>query len=273
MNNREPPLPIVEDHGCAVSPNKAESTARTPRQLVEAIIKAYARSQAGARQMVEGIIKTGNALIEAKDNLPHGYWGVIFKSDKMPLSQNMAEALMKIAAHEVLSKSEHVQNLPPSWGTLRELAKLDDAALEKAIKTGAVHPLMLRKEAVALRPQKPRGSKVQVDKPATPHDDLASELQDALDMIERLEAENERLRESKADALDKIERLRESNANIEVLINRLVLQKKHWNIENRLEFAAKICTTLNISASAYLHRLMTLISEPPGLPYPNNRMN
>ena len=41
--------------------------------------------------------------------------------------------------------------LPPSWGTLYELTKLDDVSFKKSIKNGSIHPDMLQKEAIRLR--------------------------------------------------------------------------------------------------------------------------
>jgi hypothetical protein len=49
-----------------------------------------------------------------------------------------------IAKHPVLSKATHVSCLPPEWGTLYELTKLDDAILERALAEGRIHPDLQR---------------------------------------------------------------------------------------------------------------------------------
>jgi hypothetical protein len=42
----------------------------------------------------------------------------LLRIDAMPLMRQLAQPPGAVAAHQVLSKSEHVQNLPPSWRTL-----------------------------------------------------------------------------------------------------------------------------------------------------------
>jgi hypothetical protein len=46
---------------------------------------------------------------------------------------------------------QHADNLPPSWGTLYELTKLDDQQFSQALASGAINPGMERKDVAALR--------------------------------------------------------------------------------------------------------------------------
>lgn len=57
---------------------------------------------------------------------------------------------MAIAANPVLADPTHVSSLPPSWGTLYELSRLDEPVLLKAIQDCRVHPKMERKDVAAL---------------------------------------------------------------------------------------------------------------------------
>jgi hypothetical protein len=100
----------------------------------------------------EAIIATGRLLVRAKADLPHGEWGRMFEEKLIPLSQITAGIFMQIANHRQLSDPVHVQDLPSSWGTLYELTKLPDRALDNAFKEGRITPAMERKEVKALMP-------------------------------------------------------------------------------------------------------------------------
>jgi hypothetical protein len=101
-------------------------------------------------KQVTAIVETGRLLIEAKKNLSRGEWLPMVKK-QLPFSAATAEQLKAIAQHPALSKSEHVQNLPPSWGTLYQLSRLSEREVEAGIASGAIHAGMQRKDAMALR--------------------------------------------------------------------------------------------------------------------------
>ena len=103
------------------------------------------------RSSVEGIIRTGRLLIEAKADLPHGAFGAMCSRD-LPFSDSTAQRLMAIARDNRLSNPAHVQLLPASWGTLYELTKLSDDEFETAIEQKVIRPDMLRGEAELIRP-------------------------------------------------------------------------------------------------------------------------
>lgn len=77
------------------------------------------------QKSVEGIIETGQLLIEAKINLPHGEFTKMIKN-RLPFSEQTARKLMAVASDERIVNHALVRVLPSSWGTLYELTKLDD---------------------------------------------------------------------------------------------------------------------------------------------------
>jgi Protein of unknown function (DUF3102) len=97
------------------------------------------------QQSVQAIIEVGRLLIAAKAALPHGEFGKMIASD-LPFSDSTARKLMAIAADKKLSNREHVNVLPPSWGTLYELTKLEPEQFEARIASGAIRADMERKE-------------------------------------------------------------------------------------------------------------------------------
>ena len=103
---------------------------------------------------VEALIEVGRLLVQAKADLPHGEWGRLFSEELIPFSQNTAGQLMAISSNRILSNSAHVQNLPPSWGTLYELTKVPDITLANALKDGVITPDMPRSAVAGLLPAK-----------------------------------------------------------------------------------------------------------------------
>jgi hypothetical protein len=81
--------------------------------------------------------------------------------DNLPFGLRTAENYMRIARHPVLSNPHHGSDLPASWRTLAELARLDPEALEQAIADGRVTPETGRSEALALVYEQP-GLEVEV---------------------------------------------------------------------------------------------------------------
>jgi hypothetical protein len=104
-----------------------------------------ARISAAWQQSVTSIIETGRLLTEAKTALDHGEWLPMVESD-LPFQRNTAQRLMKIAADSRLANRAHVPLLPPSWGTLYELTKLDDDTFDQKLRDGTINPEMQRKD-------------------------------------------------------------------------------------------------------------------------------
>jgi hypothetical protein len=102
------------------------------------------------RAAVASIIETGQLLIRAKAELPHGAFGKMIR-EELPFSRFTAHRLMAIARNPALVA--HAQHLPPSWMALSYLARLPEGEVEKKIADGSIHPGMQRKHAMEiLRP-------------------------------------------------------------------------------------------------------------------------
>jgi hypothetical protein len=121
----------------------AKPAQNTRQYHTERISEAWQKS-------VEAIIETGRRVLDAKDGLAHGEFLKMVNED-LPFGEDAAEQLMAIAAHPVISNSEHVRNLPPSWGTLYQLTRLPAPVLEAKIADGTINPGMERKDVAALK--------------------------------------------------------------------------------------------------------------------------
>ncbi len=97
------------------------------------------------RQSVQAIFDTGNLITEAKAALEHGQFRKMCK-EQLPFGERTAQRLMAIAADERLANPTHASLLPPSWMTLYEITRLDDANLEQRIADGTIRPDMDRKD-------------------------------------------------------------------------------------------------------------------------------
>lgn len=138
------------------------------------------RINAEWRKSVDGILNVGRELIAAKKSCEHGEFLRLFKghddavSDPVPFGEDAAERLMKVASHPVLSNSDQSRNLPQSYQTLYELAKLDEEQIVAGIKAGEITPDMTRAEASALRADP-------VEKPEQPaHEEMAAAVKNAV---------------------------------------------------------------------------------------------
>jgi hypothetical protein len=65
---------------------------------------------------------------------------------------------MAIAADSRLSNPAHVQHLPPHWGTLYELTRLDDATFEAQLRAHKICPEMTRGAVTAVFKEKRRAA-------------------------------------------------------------------------------------------------------------------
>jgi hypothetical protein len=107
-----------------------------------------AQIRAHWQRAVGDILITGKHLIEAKANVDHADWLKLV--EELPFSEDTAQRLMAIARHPVISNTEHVRYLPPSWGTLYALTKVPDKVLLARIKDHSIHPDMERKDVAWL---------------------------------------------------------------------------------------------------------------------------
>jgi hypothetical protein len=123
---------------------------------------------------IESIFAMGRDLIAAKKQIGDRPWLTMFAgrpdsvAEPIRFDRTTAFRFMKIAAHRVLGNVAHVQHLPPAWGTLYQLAQLEDAHLERAITDGKVTPEMSRQDAKKLRSGRTRRSKKHAPAKLTP---------------------------------------------------------------------------------------------------------
>lgn len=103
---------------------------------------------------VESIIEVGRLLVKAKAKLDHGEWCRLFDEGLVPFGVRSAQMLMAVATNPQLSNTKHVSYLPPSWGTLYALTRVDDKRLSDAFRDGEITPAMPRKAVTALLPPK-----------------------------------------------------------------------------------------------------------------------
>ena len=101
------------------------------------------------QKAVAGIIETGHALLQAKDELEHGEFLDMIEQ-YLPFKARTAQMLMRIAEHPVLANAQFISHLPPSWGTLYDLTKLPNFKLRELLASGEIRCDLTRKEATAL---------------------------------------------------------------------------------------------------------------------------
>jgi hypothetical protein len=115
------------------------------------------------RQNVEGILRVGQLLHQAKDELDPDVFGAL----KLPFVPRVSQMLRRIAAHPIIANANHGSSLPACWRTLYELTKVDNNILVVALADGRIHPGLARKdirsEILGLPPSGAKGSKPATD--------------------------------------------------------------------------------------------------------------
>jgi N6-adenosine-specific RNA methylase IME4 len=101
------------------------------------------RISAAWNQTREGIIEVGRLITDAKAALPHGEFSMMIERE-LPFSPQTARKLMGISNDKRLTNHAHVRVLPPAWGTLAEITKLDDGQFSRAVAEGIINPDMKR---------------------------------------------------------------------------------------------------------------------------------
>jgi hypothetical protein len=126
--------------------NEAAMNMATIRVITERTQWA-ARISAAWQKSVDSIIETGHLLLAAKADpkMQHGEWGTMVESD-LPFNRHTAHKLMQIAGDKRLTNVSQGKHLPPSWTTLYELTKLDDATFDQKLRDGSINPDMQRKD-------------------------------------------------------------------------------------------------------------------------------
>ena len=105
--------------------------------------------RAAWQKTVDGIFETCAALAAARAEIGHGEWEH-FVTVYLPFGSETARQLLAIHASESLKTLQNYPNhgwdLPASWRTLYELARLPGETLEALAEGGHVHGGMLRKD-------------------------------------------------------------------------------------------------------------------------------
>lgn len=105
------------------------------------------RINEGVGEGIRRFINVGSDLRAAKEALKHGRWIKMFESGRIKMSVRTAEMFMRVAAHDTLSNSQHLANLPPSLTTLYALAGGLVEVIETGIKDGKINPALTAKQA------------------------------------------------------------------------------------------------------------------------------
>jgi hypothetical protein len=150
--------PVVAD----VAPVPVGTPAPSPESAdywVAPLLQQYAKLEQSMRRSVALAIRLGRRLVEARERLPHGEFGRLFRDHEtpvdgaVPFSRSWAFRLMAIASHEVVANVAHAQQLPPDLTALYALSRLPVDELRQAIEAGRVHADMRRNDALALLPR------------------------------------------------------------------------------------------------------------------------
>lgn len=110
----------------------ALTNSRTRQQWAEIICSDW-------RKSIDSIIQTGRDLADAKEELPHGQFGLMVEND-LPFGDRTARQLMTVATHPAIANRTTTSDLPPSWTVLSELSKLSEADFLDAESRGLIGP-------------------------------------------------------------------------------------------------------------------------------------
>ncbi len=129
------------------------TTLATRHTSTDALDQWAVRIVGAMNKTVDGIFETGRLLFECREKVQHGDWERLFSDGKVPMS--VQTALKLIAVHKrrglLTSNPAHVRGLPPSWGTLYELAALPEDTLAWAHEHEKIRPDMQRKDVAAIK--------------------------------------------------------------------------------------------------------------------------
>jgi hypothetical protein len=101
------------------------------------------RIAASWEKVTHSAIETGQELLAAKTELPPGTFHDMIKTT-LPFGPRMAQYLMSIAEHPVLTDAKHVSHLPGDILTLYQLSRLEAPLVEAKIAEGTINPRLRR---------------------------------------------------------------------------------------------------------------------------------
>lgn len=126
----KPELAIVVDTEVIDIPTKWPAGERDER--IDNRRKWAERIGGALGKSVEAIVEAGALLTEAKADLDHGDFLEMLRGD-LHLGHRMAQKLMAIAAHPLISNASISTHLPASWTTLYELTRWKEPELKLAL--------------------------------------------------------------------------------------------------------------------------------------------
>src|SRR5258708_4006211 len=102
-----------------------------------------------SRSLVESRshVQTGLALSKAKRVLGNKKWREVLEAGGFGLDREEAAMLLRIVANDVLVNPQFRKFLPTCPQALSRLAQVEKAALEKAVRSGTVSPIMTAEQA------------------------------------------------------------------------------------------------------------------------------
>ena len=136
-----PILKAIHERNVAIVEARIEAK-QPPEGGWEPLMQEYAESiKADWHSSRHKFLRMGRTLIEAKRNLPHGYFTKLIE-DILPFTAEHARTFMRLAADPRFSNQNSSSVLPESVKAMDELRKLDDHQFEAAIASGVIHPEM-----------------------------------------------------------------------------------------------------------------------------------
>jgi N6-adenosine-specific RNA methylase IME4 len=95
---------------------------------------------------VSNFIQLGHDLLQCKEELEYGQWQIMVDRD-LEFGLNTAQAFMRIATWaESLNMSSFLKQLPPDYGTIQKLTRLDEITFKRLVKDGTICPSLQRNE-------------------------------------------------------------------------------------------------------------------------------
>jgi hypothetical protein len=118
------------------------------------------------------VFETGDRLLQANAELPHGQWMSMFESRKLKFGLRTGEMLMAVARHPTLRNSKYFSSLPSAWSILYVLSRLPAEFVEQGVLSGVIHPELKLAEARRLLRSARAGGPAAPNPPAPPPFDL-----------------------------------------------------------------------------------------------------
>jgi len=92
-------------------------------------------------------IQTGDILLNAKKQLPHGQWLAMWESHRLKFGLRTGEMLMCVARQPAFRNAKNFSSLPAAWSILYALSQLSQEVVQQGIADGIIHPEIKLAEA------------------------------------------------------------------------------------------------------------------------------